>query len=154
MKKQDFTKPTLEEEVAIGLSTLHERQVETRPGHKGQKDAMFGLIPPEWKWGVAQVYGMGAMKYAPRNWERGYDWNLAMDAQERHYNLWVAGESADKESGLNHLLHASWMLAALFTFEVRGLGTDTRPSGVNLDYMKATLLNPDDIATAHAEQKS
>ncbi len=134
-------------------ASLQDRQVEVRPGHKGQKDPMFGLLPPEWLWGVSQVYGMGAMKYAPRNWERGYDWNLAMDAHGRHYNLWVARDPADAESKLSHLLHASWMLAALYTFEVRGLGEDTRPIGVNLDAMKATLLNPQDIAAAHSEQK-
>ena len=124
-----------------------------RPGHKGQKDAMFGLAPPEWLWGLSQVYGMGAIKYAPRNWERGYEWSKAIDAHGRHVQLWIAGQNEDSESGLNHLLHASWMLAALFTFQTRGIGVDDRPQGVNVDFMQATLLNPEDIAAANAEQK-
>ena len=138
---------------AKSKTDLHEHRPEPRPGHKGQKDAMFALLPPEWLWGVSKVYGMGAMKYAPRNWERGYDWELAMDAHGRHYNLWAAGEDNDSESGLNHLLHASWMLAALFTFQLRGLGMDSRPQGANIDFMKATLLNPETILEAQKEQK-
>ncbi len=123
-----------------------------RPGHKGVKDAMFALIPPEWEWGVAQVYGMGAQKYAPRNWERGYEFSSAISAHDRHWKLWQAREDCDDESTLNHLLHASWMLAALYTFQARGIGVDDRPEGVNIEWLKATLLNPQDIAEAHAEQ--
>jgi hypothetical protein len=124
-----------------------------RPGHKGVKDAMLDLVPPEWLWGLSQVYGMGAMKYAPRNWERGYEFSKAIGAHGRHMQLWIAGQDNDPESNLNHLLHASWMLAALYTFQVRGIGVDDRPHGANIDMMSAVLLNPQDIDTAHAEQK-
>jgi hypothetical protein len=121
-------------------------------GHKGVKDAKLSLIPPEFQWGLSQVYGMGAMKYAPRNWERGYDFSSAMDAHDRHYLLWSAREDRDEESGLSHLLHATWMLAALYTFQARGIGVDDRAEGVNVEWMKATLLNPQDIAAANAEK--
>jgi hypothetical protein len=119
-------------------------------GHKGVKDAMFGLMPPEWLWGVSQVYGMGAQKYASRNWERGYSYMKAFDAAQRHDMLWLAGQDTDPESGLNHLLHASWMHAALYTFQVRGIGEDDRPDGAKVDFMQATLLNPQDIEAARA----
>jgi len=127
-------------------------------GHKGVKDARFDLMPPEWLWGVSQVYGFGARKYADRNWERGYSWMKAYGAAQRHEHLWLAGQSYDVDengqadgenfSGLHHLLHASWMMAALYTFEARGIGDDDRPTGGNIDFMKATLLNPEEIAAA------
>lgn len=93
-------------------------------GQKGQKLARFSLIPRELLWALAEHYGLGARKYADRNWERGYNWSLSLDASERHLNQWLLGEDTDAETGSNHLVAAIWHLVALFVFQRRGLGTD------------------------------
>lgn len=93
-------------------------------GEKGSKLARFSLIPPEFMWALAEHYGIGARKYADRNWERGYKWSLSIDALERHLVQWKMGETFDPETGSNHLIAAAWHCCALFIYQLRGLGTD------------------------------
>lgn len=93
-------------------------------GQKGQKLQRFSLIPREFLWALAEHYGIGAHKYADRNWERGYAWSLTQDACERHYSAWLLGERADPETGTHHLICAIWHLVALYIFDVRKVGTD------------------------------
>jgi len=93
-------------------------------GEKGMKLARFDLIPPEAHWALAEVYGKGSTKYADRNWEKGYKWGLSVAALERHLNAWKRGESVDPETGCDHLMQVAWHAFCLFTFELRGLGTD------------------------------
>lgn len=82
-------------------------------GEKGVKPARFSLVPPQPMWEVARVYGYGSTKYAPRNWERGYDWTKSIDALERHLSLFKQGQDIDDESGLHHLAHAVFHCLAL-----------------------------------------
>ena len=96
----------------------------TTGGQKGAKLARFSLIPSEFLWALAEHYGIGACKYADRNWERGYKWSLTLDAHSRHLHAWLLGETYDEETGSNHLIAAAWHLIALFIFSRRGLGTD------------------------------
>lgn len=96
----------------------------TTGGEKGSKLQRFSLIPYEFLWALAEHYGVGARKYADRNWERGYRWSLSLDAHSRHLNLWLRGEDNDEETGSNHLIAAAWHLIALYIFQRRGLGTD------------------------------
>jgi hypothetical protein len=96
----------------------------TTGGEKGSKLARFDLIPPEAHWALAEVYGNGSKKYADRNWEKGYKWGLSVAALERHLNLWKRGESIDLETGCYHLMQVAWHAFTLFTYELRGLGTD------------------------------
>lgn len=93
-------------------------------GEKGSKLARFDLIPPEAHWELAEVYGRGSLKYADRNWEKGYKWGLSVAALERHLNLWKRGESRDPETGCHHLSQVAWHAFTLLTYELRGLGTD------------------------------
>lgn len=93
-------------------------------GQKGQKLARFSLIPSEFLWALAEHYGIGASKYEDRNWERGYNWSLGVDALQRHLHQWVIGEDKDSETGSNHLIAVAWHACALFIFQLRGLGTD------------------------------
>lgn len=93
-------------------------------GEKCSKKARFDLIPPQPLWALAEHYGVGAEKYADRNWEKGYRWGLSMAALERHLYLWKMGERIDKETGSNHLTAVIWHAIALYEFERRGLGTD------------------------------
>jgi hypothetical protein len=83
---------------------------------KASKLARYDLVPWEALDKIAEVYGMGAQKYADRNWEKGYDWGLSLAALVRHVSLFAQGEDLDEESGLPHLAHAGWHCMALLTF--------------------------------------
>lgn len=93
-------------------------------GEKGEKLASFSLVPSDWLWALAEHYGKGALKYARKNWQRGYAWHLSCDAHDRHYHAWRMGERDDPETGSHHLLAAAWHLIALWWFEKHGKGTD------------------------------
>lgn len=93
-------------------------------GEKGSKLQRYDLVPPEFEDALAEVYGRGARKYADRNWEKGYKWGLSVAALRRHLKAWLMGESIDPETGAYHLAQVAWHAAALFTFELRQLGTD------------------------------
>lgn len=93
-------------------------------GEKGSKLARFSLIPSEAMWALAEHYGLGAKKYADRNWEKGYKWSLSIDALERHLHQWKLGERKDPETGSSHMIAVLWHAVALFIFELRKIGTD------------------------------
>jgi hypothetical protein len=93
-------------------------------GEKGSKIERYDLIPPEMPRALATHYGVGARKYADRNWERGYKWGLSYAALMRHLEAWRSGETHDPETGSNHLIAVIWHATALFVFQTRGLGTN------------------------------
>ncbi len=93
-------------------------------GEKGSKLQRYDLIPPEALEALSEVYGRGALKYADRNWEKGYAWGLSYAALMRHLEAWRKGQSVDPETGAYHLMQVAWHAIALFTFELRNLGTD------------------------------
>lgn len=95
-------------------------------GEKGTKPERYDLVPSDAMDEVARVYGYGANKYAPRNWEKGYDWGLSVAALERHVSKFKQLEDIDTESGLHHLAHAAFHCLALISWGMRGLGRDTR----------------------------
>lgn len=121
----DYTKHLDVYERAMDASEEEIRVVDpTTGGEKGQKLARFSLIPADWLWALACHYGVGARKYADRNWELGYSWSLSLDAAHRHLGQWLMGEKHDAETGSHHLIAASWHLIALWWFEAHGKGTD------------------------------
>lgn len=95
-------------------------------GSKASKLARFDLIPADALWALAERYGLGCVKYAQRNWEKGYAWGLSYAALQRHANAWWMGEDVDAETGQSHLVAVAWHAMALFVFQKRGLGTDDR----------------------------
>jgi hypothetical protein len=99
---------------------------EVTGGEKGVKPERFSLIPVRPMEEVARVYGAGASKYAPRNWERGYEWSKSMDALERHYQAWKRREDYDPESGLHHLAHAVFHCLALMQWTLTHPELDDR----------------------------
>lgn len=65
-------------------------------GEKGSKLARFDLLPAEPLRRVAEHYGLGARKYADRNWERGYLWSLSFAAMQRHaWQFWAGDDDED-----------------------------------------------------------
>lgn len=101
-------------------------------GRKGTKLARYDLVPPEPLAELACVFGMGDIKYPAAedgipNWLHGLPYSWHIGAALRHIERWRSGETFDKESGLNHLAHASTLLFMLMTYQARDLGTDDRP---------------------------
>lgn len=99
-------------------------------GQKGTKLARLDLIPVLAQVEEAKVHGMGAVKYAPYNWRKGYEWGLSYGAMQRHLAAFWNGEDRDSESGLYHLAHARWHTGVLMEFLHYNLGTDDRMSTV------------------------
>lgn len=85
-------------------------------GQKGKKLQEYAHIPPAFLNAVAAVFGYGAGKYDAYNYAKGYKWTLSYSALQRHLNLFWRGELNDRESGLSHLAHAAFHLAALFLY--------------------------------------
>jgi hypothetical protein len=85
-------------------------------GQKGAKTERHDLIPVGPIRQVATVYGLGAQKYAARNWEQGYDWSLNYAAAQRHMTAFWGGEDLDPELGTPHLAHAAFHMLALLEF--------------------------------------
>ena len=76
---------------------------------------------------VGQVLTFGAVKYQPRNWEKGFSWSRPYAAALRHLFAWWAGETYDKETGLNHLAHALCEIMFLLEFSYTHPELDDRP---------------------------
>jgi hypothetical protein len=90
----------------------------------------FDLLPPEAMWALAELYRVGASKYAARNWERGMSWMKCFACLMRHAWRWMAGEEHDSETGCHHMIHVAWNAIAIFVYIKRGIGTDDRgPAG-------------------------
>lgn len=107
----------------------------TTGGQKGQKLQRFDLLPVVPLRQIAEVYGLGARKYADRNWEKGYAWSLSYGAMMRHLNAWWSGEDNDPELGTCHLANAGFHILALLEFmrthpekddRVKEVASDTR----------------------------
>ena len=96
-------------------------------GAKGRKLARFDLLPWDALWTVAELYGQGATKYEPRNWERGYDWSLSIGALGRHYAQFAAGQDLDEETGLPHMAAVAFHALALLRFMQAHRDLDDRP---------------------------
>ena len=97
-------------------------------GEKASKPAQLGTnIDPLALLVLGEVGPMGAQKYAPWNYLNGFDWGLSYNALQRHVNLFWAGEDKDYESGIRHMAHAAWHSLCLVSFDLRKLGTDSRP---------------------------
>lgn len=96
-------------------------------GEKGVKLARFDLIPVGPLTELAELYGKGAMKYAERNFEKGYDWSKSYAAMQRHANAFWDGEDFDnhkpdcpegclEHTEVHHLTAVNWHAFALRLF--------------------------------------
>ena len=87
----------------------------------------FDLIPASWSRVLAQILTKGAVKYAPRNWEKGLSWSETLGSLHRHLDKWVSGETHDEETKCHHMGHVAWNALALMTMQLRGIGKDDIP---------------------------
>lgn len=87
----------------LNRSSSGETMVEgSTGGKKGQKRLRPDLIPPEALREVALCYGIGAEKYDPNNWKKGYPYSASLAALERHLLEWKLGNKDDPD-GFKHL---------------------------------------------------
>lgn len=109
-------------------SVLERRIVDPETGaEKGEKLARFDLIPTGPLWQVAEHYGLGAAKYAERNWEGGYRWSLSFGAMQRHAWAFWNGEDDDPETGTSHLAAVVFHAFALMEYRCTHPERDDRP---------------------------
>lgn len=134
------------------------RSTSTTGGEKGVKPERYDLIPIGPLEALARHYGRGALKYAPHQWRKGFEWSKAHNAALRHINAFWSGEDFDicpvDESGCQHvtntgepfvsdtegtcynhtgslhLISAIWMLMALTEFYVEYPEHDDRYKSV------------------------
>lgn len=85
------------------------------------------LLPPDALEALARILTDGAVKYGPRNWERGMDWSRPYAALLRHLLAWWGGQDTDPESGHPHLWHVMTNAVFLVSYEQRNIGEDDRP---------------------------
>ena len=85
------------------------------------------LLPVRPLLDVGKVLTFGAKKYEARNWEKGFAWSRPYAAALRHLFAWWAGETYDKETGLNHLAHALCEIMFLLEFSYTHVEMDDRP---------------------------
>lgn len=86
----------------------------------------YDLLPPDALQTLVAVYTSGAVKYAPRNWEKGMAWMRMFASMMRHAWAWARGEDFDKESGHPHMAHVAWGALGLVAYQYRNIGEDDR----------------------------
>ena len=84
------------------------------------------LLPPKALNEVARVFSFGAEKYGDHNWRGGLKYSRLIGATLRHVTAWIAGETEDPESGINHLAHAACNILMLLEYTALDLGEDDR----------------------------
>lgn len=101
------------------------------PEKEGRKDDAnkppYHLIAPELLSALAEILAFGAVKYEPRNWEKGMAWHRPFRACVGHLWDWWRKTDPDPETGKSHLWHAACCIMFLITYEARGIGEDDRP---------------------------
>ena len=54
---------------------------------------------------MVEVLEFGALKYAPKNWQKPMELDEILDSMQRHLAALMDGEELDPESGLPHIGH-------------------------------------------------
>jgi hypothetical protein len=97
-------------------------------GRKNDQDKdPWHLAPWDAFRAIVDILHYGAIKYEPRNWEKGMEWSRPYSALMRHMSAWWEGERCDPESGKPHLWHAGCCIVFLIAYEIREIGKDNRP---------------------------
>ena len=104
---------------------------ESKGENKDSGKLLWQLLPFDALEQVVRVFSQAVEsgKYAPRNWERGLEWERQLGSLLRHAARWQQGEDTDSESGLPHMAHVATRALMLLAYEQRGVGVDDRPKG-------------------------
>lgn len=112
----------------MNISEASRAEMESGAGTKDDGGKLrYDLVPPEALAEWVRVLTVGAEKYEDRNWERGMGYGRAFAALNRHAQAWWAGERDDPETRVHHMAAVMFNAAALLTWEMRGVGEDSRP---------------------------
>lgn len=65
----------------------------------------YDLLHPIAQEGIVRVLTKGAIKYEPRNWEKGMSWMSVIASLKRHLTAIEKGEDVDQETGELHINH-------------------------------------------------
>lgn len=109
-------------------------------------------IPPEvlLEWGA--VFSYGEEKYGRNNWHKGAKWHEFVGSALRHIYRWQAGEDIDPESGQPHLAHALWNIGCLRFYQIKGIGEDDRPRGLEKGRAYVNMLQArEELVIQYAE---
>jgi len=107
---------------------LQELQQLREVGHKyDENKPRYDLIPAIPLGKLAEVYTLGANKYAPRDWENGITWGRIFAAMMRHAWAWWGGEQKDPKDGQHHLASVAWCAFALIEYETTHPELNDRP---------------------------
>src|SRR5690606_28371454 len=93
------------------LGTIQEgevRSLSSTGAEKGTTIERFDLLPTQALAKIARHFGVGAAKYAPNNWRKGYEWSKSYAALQRHLHAFWGGEDYDEETGSPHLAAAGF----------------------------------------------
>lgn len=101
------------------------------------------LIPPFAEKQLGEVLTKGALKYAPRNWEKGMLWSNVSASLYRHLNAFSNGEDFDPETGLLHTAHIMCNAAFLTEYYRIYPQGDDRPHWYNK--MPKIALDVDEV---------
>jgi hypothetical protein len=90
----------------------------------------YDLIPPHALELLAEVYTIGAAKYADNGWlTPPMRWGRIYRAMIGHAVEFWRGESRDEVDGQHHLASVAWCAFALMEYERLRIGEDDRPQG-------------------------
>lgn len=109
--------------------------------YDGDKER-YDLIPAGPLNTLAQVYTMGAKKYADRNWEKGIRWGRIFAAIMRHLWAFWRGEDMDPESGLPHPVHAAWGCFTLLEYMNTHRELDDRTTTATPEKYNIKIVDP------------
>ena len=105
------------------------RSVSSTGAEKGTKIERFDLLPTQALAKIARHFGVGAAKYAPNNWRKGYEWSKSYAALQRHLTAFWGGEDYDEETGSPHLAAVGFHVLVLLTYMDEQPGFDDRWKG-------------------------
>ena len=75
--------------------------------HQAKKSKTnLNQVDPDFIEKLAEIFDYGDKKYNNKSWKEYKDINLLASALLRHIDKFRIGELIDKESGLEHLMHA------------------------------------------------
>lgn len=80
----------------------------------GEGKGRFDLLSTQMLFRLAKHYENGALKYEPRNFEKGMPISRCVDAAMRHLTKYLAGWNDE-----DHLAAVCWNIAAIMLYEER-----------------------------------
>ena len=101
----------------------------------------YDLLATQMMMRLARHYESGAIKYSDRNWEKGMEFSVYVDAAMRHLTKYLAGWNDE-----DHLAAAIWNIAALMFMEAKMPELDDLPERrrEGVDMFKWVVRRPED----------